>query len=111
MQELISSAVHNSRNVHLLVLSGFVTVSVFRFVEVNCWSDPPSPEKKDKTYLFECLLAVFMIQDSSVGIVTRYRLDGPGMESWSRQDFLHLSRMPLGSTQPPVQWVPGFSRG
>jgi len=80
-------------------------------MEVNCWSHPPPPEKKDETYLFECLLAVFMVWDSSVGIATRYGLDGPGMESRSRQDFLHLSRIPLESTQPPIQCVPDFSRG
>ena len=32
-------------------------------------------------------------QDSVVGIVTHYRLDGPGIES-------------LGPTRPPIQWVP-----
>jgi hypothetical protein len=36
---------------------------------------------------------------SSVGIATDYGLDGPGIESrW-------------GPTQPPVQWIPGLSRG
>jgi hypothetical protein len=30
--------------------------------------------------------------DSTVGIATHYRLDGPGIESLWRQDFLHLSR-------------------
>jgi hypothetical protein len=49
--------------------------------------------------------------DSSVGIVTRYGLDGPGIKSRWRQDFLHRSRPALGPTQPPVQWVPGLSRG
>jgi hypothetical protein len=27
------------------------------------------------------------------------------------QDFPHLSRPTLEPTQPPVQWVPGLSRG
>jgi len=27
------------------------------------------------------------------------------------REFLHLSRLALGTTQPPVQWVPGLSRG
>jgi hypothetical protein len=48
---------------------------------------------------------------SVVGIATGYWLDGPGIESRWRRDFPHLSRLALGLTQPPVQWVPGFSRG
>jgi hypothetical protein len=43
--------------------------------------------------------------------VTGYGLDGPGIEyRWGR-DFPHLSRPALGTIQPPVQWVPGLSRG
>ena len=52
-----------------------------------------------------------MGRDSTVGIATRYGLDGPGIESRWGPDFPHLSRPALGPTQPPVQWVPGLSRG
>jgi hypothetical protein len=48
---------------------------------------------------------------SVVGIVTGYELDVLGIESRWRQDFLHLSGPAQGPTQPPVQWVPGLSRG
>jgi hypothetical protein len=37
---------------------------------------------------------------SSVGIVTRYGLDGPGIESRWGRDFSQLSRPALGPTQP-----------
>jgi hypothetical protein len=48
---------------------------------------------------------------SSVGIATGYGLDGSGIKSRWGRDFPHLSIPALGPTQPPVQWVPGLSRG
>jgi hypothetical protein len=50
-------------------------------------------------------------RDSSVGIATRYGLEGPGIESQWRRDFPQPSRPSLGPTQPPVQWVPGIFPG
>jgi hypothetical protein len=47
-------------------------------------------------------------RDSSVGIATRYGLDGPGIESRWGQDFPHPSRPALGPTQPPTHWVESF---
>jgi hypothetical protein len=55
--------------------------------------------------------ALLIVLGSVVGIVTGYELDGPGIKSQWGRDFPHLSRPALGLTQPPVQWVPGLSRG
>jgi hypothetical protein len=50
-------------------------------------------------------------RDSSDGIATRYGLGGPGIEYRCERDFPPPSRLALGPTQPPVQWVPGLSLG
>jgi len=51
-------------------------------------------------------------RDIAVGTATRHGMDGPGIESRWRQDFLYPSRPALGPTHPPIQWVPGhFPRG
>ena len=50
-------------------------------------------------------------RDGSVGIATRYGLDGPLVESRCGRVFPHPSRPNLRPNQPPTQWVPGLSRG
>ena len=52
-----------------------------------------------------------MSRDSSVGIATRYGLDGPVIESRWGRDFPHPSRPVLRPTHSSIQWVPGLSRG
>jgi len=47
---------------------------------------------------------------SSVGIVTDYGLDSPG-SNLGGDEIFSPSRPALGLTQPPIQWVPGLSRG
>jgi hypothetical protein len=56
------------------------------------------------------LTLTLMGRDSVVSIVTRYGLDGPGIESQWGRDF-SLVRLALEPTQPPIQWVPGHSQG
>jgi hypothetical protein len=55
--------------------------------------------------IFYCIRRNKVGWDSSVGIATHCRLDGPGIEFWWEQYFLHLFRLALGLTQPPVQLV------
>jgi len=50
-------------------------------------------------------------RDSTVGMVTCYGLDGPGIEYRRGQYLSHPSRPALGPKQTHIQWVPGLSRG
>ena len=70
----------------------------------------PNNVLRDTKYITPIKTAT-RIGDSSVGIATRYVLDGPGIEYRLGRNFPHLPRPALGPTQPPVQWVPGLSRG
>jgi hypothetical protein len=47
-----------------------------------------------------------MGRDSSVSIATRYRLEGPRIDSQWRARFSAPVQTGPGPTQPPVQWVP-----
>jgi hypothetical protein len=50
-------------------------------------------------------------RDSSVGIATGYGMDGREVgvrvPTGSEISLLHVVQMALGSTHPPIQWVPG----
>ena len=47
---------------------------------------------------------------SSVSIATDYGLDGSGSNPGGDETF-RPSRPAMRPTQPPVEWVPGLSRG
>ena len=47
--------------------------------------------------------------DSSVGVATRYGLDGPGIESRWGRNFPHPSRPALRPTQTPIHWILSLS--
>jgi hypothetical protein len=44
-------------------------------------------------------------------IAVRYWLDGQSVESRWWRDFPHRSRPTMGSTQPPIKWVPLLLHG
>ena len=67
----------------------------------------------DRLYLQEIFVVLISARslDSVVGIATSYGLDGPGIQSRWGRDFLHPYRLAVRPIQPPIQWVPGLSRG
>jgi len=71
----------------------------------------------NKFYIFDlylficvCVCVCVCVPGSSVGIATDYGLEGPGSNPGGDEIF-RSSRPAVGPIQPPVQWVPGLSRG
>jgi hypothetical protein len=65
----------------------------------------------DTVYNFIVLYCTVSGPGSAVSIGTGYGLDGLGIESRWGRDFPKMFRPALGTTQPPVQWITGLSRG
>ena len=61
-------------------------------------------------YICVCVCVRACVPRSSVGIATDYGLEGPGSNP-SENEIFSPSIPTLAPTQPPVQWVPGRSRG
>ena len=62
-------------------------------------------------YIILYFLCTGVGRASSVGIATRCRQDGPGIQFPWRRDFSHTSRPALGPTQPLIEKVPGLFPG
>jgi hypothetical protein len=62
-------------------------------------------------YIYLTATITNVCRDSSVGIATRYRLNGPEIEFRCGRDIWRPSRTNLGPTQTPVKWAPGLFSG
>jgi hypothetical protein len=96
---------HTTKVINLLcVSSNYVSVTKIQYSDTLNISLPSVPSSSDLS-----LTPLLSQQPNSVvGIMIGYYLEGPWFKSWEEQEmFLYSNthRLPLGSTQPPVQWV------
>jgi hypothetical protein len=101
---------------------GIISESFYDYIPLVCYAKKPGTwlqlfegtswhhlqGERDHTFH---IIQLNVDWDSSVGIVTRFGLDGSGIESRWRRDFPHPFRPAMGLTQPPTPWVPGLTRG
>jgi len=74
--------------------------------------EQPSRSVTSASVSYAAVDSLVVGRDSSVGIATRYTLDGLGIESRSGGgDSPHPSRPVLWPTQSPTPWVPVHSWG
>jgi hypothetical protein len=86
-------------------------IMIYIYIHIIIFSVSFATPHKLFTSIFHKLPNIRGGRNSSVGIATGYRLDGPGIESRWGRDFSHTSKPGLGSTHVSVQWVPGLSLG
>ena len=99
---LVRMSTSTPKNVNSLYVATAYTVAQVR------WLISAAPER---CHSYQYCPHYIRGRDSAVGIATRYGLDGSVIESRRGRDFPPPSKPALGSTQSPIQWVPGLSRG
>ena len=99
----------------LVVLTEGLDVFIPRTADFSGKEAPFSNESKLKLGKFTTktyckYLFTVVGRDGSVGVATRYGMDGPGIESWLWARFSAASRRALEPTQTPTKWVPVLSQ-
>ena len=96
-----SSVKYSNRRDGFAINTRMIAGTIVQMVSIIC------PSRMNRLV---CLFWMILIT-VSVGTATRCGLDGPGIVSLCGRDFPHPSSPALGLTQPPIQCIPGLSRG
>jgi hypothetical protein len=92
--------------VRILKCNDDTAVAEMLCTDLNCWT---VCEQECEEMIMD-LTSLNWGRDSSVGIATRFGLDGPGIEfRWGR--FSAPFQTGPGAQPAPIQWAPGLSRG